>query len=97
MVGERLERIKADEGAGRRGRVWRAGGGWCAGPGFAFCAFCLFACLFCHVVAREQRDADSAHEPGVGRTRDGAADVLLEGAEYRVVAKRAALHHDMLA
>ena len=67
------------------------------GPGFAFCAFCLFACLFCHMVARKQRDADGSHEPGVGRSRDGAADVLLEGAEHRVVAERAALHHDMLA
>ena len=97
LVGERVERIKADESAGRGGRVWLAGGSGCAGPGFAFCAFCLFACLFCHMVARKQRDADGSHEPGVGRSRDGAADVLLEGAEHRVVAERAALHHDMLA
>ena len=33
----------------------------------------------------EQRDADGAHEPGVGRARDLAADVLLERAQHGVV------------
>ena len=88
-VGKRAERIEADERAGCGGRR--------VGIGLARRLFRLLARLFRHVFAREQRDADGAHEPGVGRARDGAADVLLEGAEHRVVAERAALHHDMLA
>ena len=45
----------------------------------------------------EQRDADGAHEAGVGRARDGAAEVLDERAQHRVVAERAALHDDAVA
>ena len=37
------------------------------------------------MLLREQRDADGAHEPRVGRARDLAADVLLERAQHGVV------------
>lgn len=37
------------------------------------------------MLLREQRDADSTHEPRVGRARDLATDVLLERAQHGVV------------
>ena len=48
-------------------------------------------------LAREQGDTDSAHQPRVGRTRDGFAQILLECAQHRVVSERAALDDDFVA
>lgn len=57
------------------------------GAGVALAAF----------LAREQGDTDSAHQPRVGRTRDGFAQILLECAQHRVVSERAALDDDFVA
>jgi len=50
-----------------------------------------------HVTLCEQGRADGAHQPGVGRARDLAADVLLECREHGVVVEGAALHDDLLS
>ncbi len=53
--------------------------------------------LLLGVLLRDERDADGAHQPGVGRAGHGAPHVLLEGAQHRVVQEGAALHHDVVA
>ena len=71
-VGEGIQRLKADEVAGRAA----------AGLGLAL---------------GQQSRADGAHLAGVRRTGDGAAQVLLQRPEHRVVFEGAALHHDPAA
>ena len=51
------------------------------------------ACLFLH---REQADADRAHQFAVRGARYILAGVQFHGAQDRVVAKRAALHDDLV-
>ncbi len=91
LVVEVLHLVPADEAAGgarARARV----------PGYGLAApRAAFRVPGFGILLRDERDADGSHQPGVGGTGNGAAHVLLEGAQHGVVQERAALHHDVVA